>query len=98
MALVVNATGLGKDRPGSPVTDCAPLGPGTVAWDLSYRGDPTFLRQAAAHGSSIMDGWDSFVAGWDVALTPITGMPFSLHVLSALAAAAAQRRPTGVYT
>lgn len=79
-----------------PVTDRAPLGPGTVAWDLNYRGDLTFLRQATARGSSIVDGWDYFVAGWAGALTTIAGVPFSPHVLSALATAAAPHRPTGV--
>lgn len=95
---VVNATGLGKDQPGSPVTDRAPLGPGTVAWDLNYRGDLTFLRQAAARGASIMDGWEYFVAGWAGALTTIAGVPLRPHVLSALATAAAPHRPTEVYT
>lgn len=97
-SLVVNATGLGKDRPGSPLTDRAPLGPGAVAWDLNYRGDLTFLRQAAARGASTMDGWDYFVAGWAGALTAIAGVPFDPHVLSTLATAAAPHRPTGRYT
>ncbi|MGI5132241.1 hypothetical protein ACQEVB_35930 [Pseudonocardia sp. CA-107938] len=94
-ALVVNATGLGKDRPGSPLTDHAPLGPGTLAWDLNYRGDLTFLRQAAALGAATMDGWDYFVAGWAGALTAVAGRPFDQHALTALAAAAAPHRPTG---
>jgi shikimate 5-dehydrogenase len=94
-ALVVNATGLGKDRPGSPLTDRAPLGPGVVAWDLNYRGDLTFLRQAAARGASTMDGWDYFVAGWAGGLTAIAGVPFDRHVQSALATVAAPHRPTG---
>jgi shikimate 5-dehydrogenase len=96
--LVVNATGLGKDRPGSPVTDRAPFGRGAVAWDLNYRGDLTFLRQAAARGVSTMDGWEYFVAGWAGALTAIAGVPFSPHVLAVLTTAAAPHRPTGVRT
>lgn len=96
-SLVVNATGLGKDRPGSPLTDDAPLGPGVVAWDLNYRGDLTFLRQAAARGATTMDGWDYFVAGWAGGLTAIAGVPFDPHALSALASAAAPHRPTGAH-
>ncbi|OXM64383.1 hypothetical protein [Amycolatopsis sp. KNN50.9b] len=91
--LVVNATGLGKDRPGSPLTGHAPWTPGTVAWDLNYRGDLTFLHQAAAHGLSTRDGWEYFVAGWAGALTAIAGEPFTPQTLSALAAAAAPHRP-----
>ena len=97
-ALVVNATGLGKDRPGSPVTDRAPFGPGAVAWDLNYRGDLTFLRQAAARGVSTMDGWEYFVAGWAGALTAIAGVPFGPHVPAALTTAAAPHRPRGAGT
>jgi shikimate dehydrogenase len=91
--LVVNATGLGKDRPGSPVTDAAPWRPGTVAWDLNYRGDLAFLRQATARGLSVMDGWDYFVAGWAGALTAIAGVAFTPPTLSALATVAAPHRP-----
>ncbi|MCP2163179.1 hypothetical protein [Goodfellowiella coeruleoviolacea] len=91
--LVVNATGLGKDRPGSPLTDHAPWTPGTVAWDLNYRGDLTFLHQAATRGLSTVDGWDYFVAGWAGALTAIAGAPFTPDVLSTLATVAAPHRP-----
>ncbi|BCB91235.1 shikimate dehydrogenase family protein [Phytohabitans suffuscus] len=92
-ALVVNATGLGKDAPGSPVTDLAPFGPSTLAWDFNYRGGLDFLRQAAARGASTMDGWDYFVAGWTGCLTAIAGVPFTAGVLAAFAGAAAPYRP-----
>lgn len=62
-ALVINATGLGKDTTGSPVTDRAPFGRATLAWDFNYRGTLIFLRQAAARGARTMDRWDYFVAG-----------------------------------
>jgi shikimate 5-dehydrogenase len=92
-SLVVNATGLGKDAPGSPVTDRAPFGPSTLAWDFNYRGGHTFLRQAAARGARLMDGWDYFVAGWTGCLTAIAGVPFTTAVLADFAAAAAPFRP-----
>jgi shikimate 5-dehydrogenase len=91
--LVVNATGLGKDAPGSPVTDRAPFGPSTLAWDFNYRGGLEFLRQAAAGGARTMDGWDYFVAGWTGCLTAIAGVPFTTGVLADFAAAAAPYRP-----
>ncbi|TDC40104.1 shikimate dehydrogenase [Micromonospora sp. 15K316] len=92
-ALVVNATGLGKDSPGSPLTEKAPLGPAQVAWDLNYRGDLTFLRQAAEAGAHAVDGWDYFVAGWAAALTAIAGIPLTGDLLTRLADAAARDRP-----
>jgi shikimate dehydrogenase len=94
-ALVVNATGLGKDAPGSPVSDRAPFGPATLAWDLNYRGTLTFLRQAADHGARTVDGWAYFVAGWAGGLTAIAGSPFTSDLLTRFARAAAPYRPQG---
>ena len=67
-ALVINATGLGKDAPGSPLTDAAIFPERAVVWDLNYRGDLLFLdqarRQAAARQLQIEDGWTYFIYGW----------------------------------
>jgi shikimate 5-dehydrogenase len=92
-AVVINATGLGKDAPGSPVTDRARFGPATLAWDLNYRGDLTYLRQAAASGAGTMDGWGYFVAGWAGGLTAIAGIPFTADLLTRFTEAAAPYRP-----
>lgn len=67
-SLVVNATGLGKDGPGSPVTDAARFPQGGFAWDLNYRGELKFLAQARAQGAAqrlhVEDGWTYFIHGW----------------------------------
>jgi shikimate 5-dehydrogenase len=67
-SLVVNATGLGKDAPGSPITDSAPFPAQGIAWDFNYRGDLVFLRQAQsqAHARTlhVEDGWLYFIYGW----------------------------------
>jgi shikimate 5-dehydrogenase len=63
-SLVVNATGLGKDAPGSPLTDAARFPADAVAWDLNYRGDLVFLDQARAEGAHLEDGWVYFLHGW----------------------------------
>jgi shikimate 5-dehydrogenase len=67
-SLVANATGLGKDAPGSPLTDDALFPEGGIAWDFNYRGDLVFLAQAAAQrktrGLSVQDGWVYFIHGW----------------------------------
>ena len=44
--MVVNATGLGKDSPGSPISDAATFPNGGIAWDFNYRGELLFLEQA----------------------------------------------------
>ena len=41
-SLVVNATGLGKDRPGSPLGAEARFPRGGIVWELNYRGDLLF--------------------------------------------------------
>ena len=63
-SLVVNATGLGKDAPGSPLTGRAAFPAQAVAWDLNYRGDLVFLDQAEAAGCRLEDGWVYFLHGW----------------------------------
>jgi shikimate 5-dehydrogenase len=63
-SLVVNATGLGKDAPGSPLTGAARYPAGAVAWDLNYRGELAFLDQARAAGVRVHDGWEYFLHGW----------------------------------
>ncbi|MBB5790070.1 shikimate dehydrogenase [Jiangella mangrovi] len=80
-ALVVNATGLGKDRPGSPLPPGTVLPASATAWDFNYRGDLTFLADARAQGATAVDGWDYFVAGWAAALTAIAGVPFTAGML-----------------
>jgi shikimate 5-dehydrogenase len=67
-SLVINATGLGKDRPGSPLTEAARFPDGAVVWDLNYRGDLVFLQQARAQQAerslAVHDGWTYFIHGW----------------------------------
>jgi shikimate 5-dehydrogenase len=67
-SLVVNATGLGKDAPGSPLTDAAVWPERGLAWDFNYRGELVFLdqarRQQQARCLQIEDGWIYFVHGW----------------------------------
>jgi shikimate 5-dehydrogenase len=67
-SLVINATGLGKDAPGSPLTDAAQFPEEAIAWDLNYRGNLVFLDQARAQAGErqlrIEDGWTYFIYGW----------------------------------
>ena len=67
-SLVVNASGLGKDAPGSPLTDAARFPVNGIIWELNYRGDLIFVRQAnaqkAASHLQVEDGWIYFTHGW----------------------------------
>lgn len=67
-AIVINATGLGKDAPGSPLTNDGVFPERARVWDLNYRGDLLFLDQARAQEQErnlhIEDGWIYFIHGW----------------------------------
>ena len=67
-SLVINATGLGKDAPGSPLTDDAVFPKRGFVWEFNYRGDLIFLDQARAQEKekelTIEDGWVYFIHGW----------------------------------
>jgi shikimate 5-dehydrogenase len=79
-SLIVNATGLGKDAPGSPITDAALLPEQAIIWELNYRGDLVFLDQAkaqhAARHLQIEDGWIYFIHGW----TQVIGEVFDVTI------------------
>jgi shikimate 5-dehydrogenase len=67
-SMVINATGLGKDAPGSPVSDKATFPRDGFVWDFNYRGDLIFLDQARKQKKEqnlyIEDGWVYFIHGW----------------------------------
>ncbi|MCK5736490.1 MAG: hypothetical protein KAH21_08430, partial [Spirochaetaceae bacterium] len=67
-SLIANATGLGKDRPGSPLTDKVVFPENAIVWDFNYRGDLIFLDQAKDQKNDknirIEDGWIYFIHGW----------------------------------
>jgi shikimate dehydrogenase len=86
-SVIANATGLGKDRPGSPLTDAARFPEGARAWDFNYRGDLVFLDQARAQSETAnvtaVDGWFYFLHGWTRVIAEVfaadlpTGIPTS---------------------
>ncbi|MFI6345577.1 shikimate dehydrogenase [Streptomyces sp. NPDC050560] len=91
-SLVVNATGLGKDRPGSPLPPGAVLPAEAVVWELNYRGRLDFLRQAqaqqGARGLTVVDGWRYFIHGWSQVIAEVFGAAVTPEVVDELAAAA----------
>lgn len=94
-SFVVNATGLGKDAPGSPLTDAARFPRDAVAWDLNYRGDLVFLDQARAAGHvRVEDGWVYFLHGWTQVIAEVFDLdiPTSGPVFDALDRIAADTR------
>jgi shikimate 5-dehydrogenase len=79
-SLVINATGLGKDAPGSPITSAVRFPEHGYVWDFNYRGDLVFLDQARAAQADrrlhLEDGWVYFLHGW----TQVIGEVFDIRI------------------
>ncbi len=93
---VINATGMGKDRPGSPITDAALFPMDGLVWELNYRGQLDFLKQARHAASErhlhIEDGWVYFLHGWSQVIAQVFGLTLTPDLFSALDNAAAAFR------
>jgi shikimate 5-dehydrogenase len=96
-SLVVNATGMGKDIPGSPLSDGAVFPERGSVWDFNYRGSLEFLRQAerqkTARDLCIEDGWVYFIHGWLQAIGEVFGIPTGPKEYGRLAGVAAAYGP-----
>lgn len=96
-SLVINATGMGKDRPGSPLPPEAKWPLRAVAWDLNYRGDLEFLKQARAvqpeRELRVFDGWRYFLYGWSEHIAEVFHLEMTPERFESLAEAAEDFRP-----
>lgn len=91
-SLVINATGMGKDLPGSPVTDSGVFPINGVAWEFNYRGELDFLKQARAQAVGrrllVEDGWVYFLYGWTQVMAQVFHITIDDELFSQLAAIA----------
>lgn len=78
-SVIVNATGLGKDRPGSPLTDDAVFPNKALVWEINYRGDLRFMHQAEEQQEerdlTVIDGWKYFIYGWTAVISEVFHIP-----------------------
>lgn len=95
-SLVVNGTGMGKDTPGSPITNGAVFPERGLVWELNYRGELDFLRQARRQedkrGLTVEDGWRYFVHGWTAVIEEVFDVEIRRELLDELAVLAAPLR------
>jgi shikimate dehydrogenase len=96
-SVVINATGMGKDLPGSPITDRGRFPTNGVAWELNYRGELRFLHQALAQKESrnltVEDGWVYFLHGWTQVMAQVLDVRIDEAVFGRLARLAEPIRP-----
>jgi shikimate dehydrogenase len=95
-SLVINATGMGKDRPGSPLPAHARFPERAVVWELNYRGSLEFLQHARAQQDAreltVVDGWRYFIHGWSHVVAEVFQVHMGADVVSRLARAAGSVR------
>lgn len=95
-SLVVNATGMGKDLPGSPLPPAAVFPGEAIVWELNYRGSLEFLSHARSQEGrralTVVDGWRYFIHGWSQAIADVFDVPMGPAVVERLAEAAEASR------
>jgi shikimate dehydrogenase len=97
-SVVINATGMGKDLPGSPITDAGIFPAHGLAWELNYRGELQFLHQALAQREernlTVEDGWVYFLHGWTQVIAQVLHLEIDAALFSRLAVLAESIRST----
>jgi shikimate dehydrogenase len=95
-SIVINATGMGKDSPGSPITDKGAFPQHGIAWEFNYRGELDFMHQALAQVDmrdlKVEDGWLYFVHGWTQVVAQVLHFDLTPELFICLEEAAARVR------
>jgi shikimate dehydrogenase len=96
-SIVINATGMGKDTPGSPVTNDGVFPMNGIAWEFNYRGKLDFMHQALAHQQRrnliVEDGWLYFIHGWTQVVAQVLHIEIDGGLLQRLSEIAEVVRP-----
>ena len=95
-SIFINATGMGKDTPGSPITWQAKFPMHSIAWEFNYRGELDFMHQSLAQVESrnvkVEDGWLYFVHGWTQVVSQVLHFDLTSDLFDELNKAAASIR------
>lgn len=95
-SIIINATGMGKDTPGSPVTWQGKFPRNSIAWEFNYRGELDFMHQSLAQVESrqvtVEDGWLYFVHGWTQVIAQVLHFDLTPVLFDQLNLAAASVR------
>ena len=95
-SVIINATGMGKDTPGSPITWDGKFPLESIAWEFNYRGELDFKHQALAQVESrkvfVEDGWLYFVHGWTQVVSQVLHFDLTPELFDKLNQAASSVR------
>ena len=99
-SVIINATGMGKDTPGSPITWEGKFPLHSIAWEFNYRGELDFMHQALAQVESrkvtVEDGWLYFVHGWTQVVAQVLHFELTPVLFAELNQAASTVRGTPI--
>ena len=95
-SIIINATGMGKDTPGSPITWDGKFPMNSISWEFNYRGELDFLHQSLAQVESrkvkVEDGWIYFVHGWTQVVAQVLHFDLTARLFEQLNEAASSVR------
>jgi len=95
-SVIINATGMGKDTPGSPITWEGVFPMNSVSWEFNYRGELDFLHQSLAQVETrnvkVEDGWIYFVHGWTQVVAQVLHFDLTPELFNKLNEAASSVR------
>ena len=82
---MITATGLGKDRSGSPIRSANVFPDNCIIWDFNYRGSLEFMALARVISVEkdlprLYDGFSYFVSGWSTVMCKVARKPWSKQV------------------
>jgi len=87
-ALIINATGMGKDLPGSPWPDGLLFPKNSYLWELNYRGSLEFYHQGKSQEQertlTVIDGWRYFIYGWTQVISEVFDVVIDQELLKKL--------------
>jgi shikimate 5-dehydrogenase len=86
--LIINATGMGKDLPGSPWPDGLLFPKNSFLWELNYRGSLEFYHQGKSQEKernlTVTDGWRYFIYGWTQVISEVFDVAIDQEILKKL--------------
>jgi shikimate dehydrogenase len=95
-SVIINATGMGKDRPGSPVTNAVQFPDHAIIWELNYRGSLEFWQQAKSQSVTshlqLEEGWVYFLHGWTQVIAQVFHLEITPEIFARLERAASSFR------